>query len=88
MMDASSSGPAVKKQEEDDKSEKRDVKPVVKTLNRVPRELSPGSNANRTECMYQLHTRSLCEFLVILIVLLIICWIECLQKAKDEMRGC
>jgi hypothetical protein len=27
----------VKKQEDDDKAQKQDVKPVVKTLNRVPR---------------------------------------------------
>ncbi|KAF8807749.1 hypothetical protein BYT27DRAFT_7189845 [Phlegmacium glaucopus] len=37
-MDSSgSSNPTIKKQEEDDKNEKRDIKPVPKTLNRVPR---------------------------------------------------
>jgi hypothetical protein len=35
------SGSTVKKQEDDDKGEKRDVKPVVKTLNRVPRTWLP-----------------------------------------------
>ncbi|KAF8898911.1 hypothetical protein BD779DRAFT_1666670 [Infundibulicybe gibba] len=36
-MDSVASGGTIKKQEEDDKGEKRDIKPVVKTLNRVPR---------------------------------------------------
>ncbi|PPQ67094.1 hypothetical protein CVT25_005695 [Psilocybe cyanescens] len=36
-MDSSSTSPVIKKQEDDDKSEKRDIKPVPKTLNRVPR---------------------------------------------------
>lgn len=36
-LGGSGSGSIVKKQEEDDKGEKRDVKPIVKTLNRVPR---------------------------------------------------
>ncbi|TFK36876.1 hypothetical protein BDQ12DRAFT_686019 [Crucibulum laeve] len=37
MDSPSSSAPQIKKQEDDDKAEKRDSKPVVKTLNRVPR---------------------------------------------------
>lgn len=36
-LGGSGSGSIVKKQEDDDKGEKRDVKPIVKTLNRVPR---------------------------------------------------
>jgi len=39
MDPSSSSNPAIKKQDDDDKIEKRDIKPVPKTLNRVPREL-------------------------------------------------
>uniref|UniRef100_A0A8H7Y9W2 Zn(2)-C6 fungal-type domain-containing protein n=1 Tax=Psilocybe cubensis TaxID=181762 RepID=A0A8H7Y9W2_PSICU len=35
-MDSSSTSPVIKKQEDDDKTEKRDIKPVPKTLNRVP----------------------------------------------------
>ena len=38
MDSASSSNTIVKKQEEDDKVDKRDIKPVPKTLNRVPRK--------------------------------------------------
>ncbi|KAF9566152.1 hypothetical protein CPC08DRAFT_658350 [Agrocybe pediades] len=37
MDTSSSTNPAIKKHEDDDKSEKRDLKPVTKTLNRVPR---------------------------------------------------
>ncbi|KAJ3483300.1 hypothetical protein NLJ89_g12074 [Agrocybe chaxingu] len=37
MDSPSSAGPVIKKQEDDDKNEKRDIKPVPKTLNRVPR---------------------------------------------------
>ncbi|KAF9456161.1 hypothetical protein BDZ94DRAFT_1292962 [Collybia nuda] len=36
-LGGNSSSSIIKKQEEDDKGEKRDVKPIVKTLNRVPR---------------------------------------------------
>lgn len=37
MDTASPSSPVVKRNEDDIKEEKPDVKPVVKTLNRVPR---------------------------------------------------
>ncbi|KDR85368.1 hypothetical protein GALMADRAFT_234194 [Galerina marginata CBS 339.88] len=37
MEPTSSTSPVIKKQEDDDKTEKRDIKPVPKTLNRVPR---------------------------------------------------
>ncbi|PPQ63001.1 hypothetical protein CVT24_006107 [Panaeolus cyanescens] len=37
MESSSASAPIVKKQEEDDKAEKREIKPVPRTLNRVPR---------------------------------------------------
>ncbi|KAF8973572.1 hypothetical protein BDZ97DRAFT_1690763 [Flammula alnicola] len=37
MESASASSPVIKKQDDDDKNEKRDIKPVPKTLNRVPR---------------------------------------------------
>ncbi|KAF9479712.1 hypothetical protein BDN70DRAFT_878465 [Pholiota conissans] len=37
MEPVSATSPIIKKQEDDDKSEKRDIKPVPKTLNRVPR---------------------------------------------------
>jgi len=40
MDSAGSSNPTIKKQEDDDKNDKRDIKPVPKTLNRVPRKLS------------------------------------------------
>jgi hypothetical protein len=39
MDSAGSSNTIVKKQEDDDKNDKRDIKPVPKTLNRVPRKL-------------------------------------------------
>ena len=39
MDSATSSNPIIKKQEDDDKNDKRDIKPVPKTLNRVPRKL-------------------------------------------------
>ena len=39
MDSAGSSNPIIKKQEDDDKNDKRDLKPVPKTLNRVPRKL-------------------------------------------------
>jgi hypothetical protein len=39
QMDPSRTGTTIKKQEDDDKAEKRpDIKPAVKTLNRVPRK--------------------------------------------------
>lgn len=44
MEPVSATSPIIKKQEEDDKSEKRDIKPVPKTLNRVPRKSSSRSD--------------------------------------------
>jgi len=38
MQSPPSQSDPVKKQEDDDKAEKRDVKPLPKTLNRVPRK--------------------------------------------------
>jgi hypothetical protein len=40
MDSASSSNAIVKKQEDEEKDDKRDIKPVPKTLNRVPRKLT------------------------------------------------
>lgn len=38
-MEAMTNGDSpIKKQEDDDKGEKRDIKPIPKTLNRVPRK--------------------------------------------------
>jgi len=39
MDSAGSSNPIIKKQEDEEKNDKRDIKPVPKTLNRVPRKL-------------------------------------------------
>lgn len=39
MDSAGSSNAIIKKQEDEEKNEKRDIKPVPKTLNRVPRKL-------------------------------------------------
>ena len=39
MASAGSSNPIIKKQEDEEKNDKRDIKPVPKTLNRVPRKL-------------------------------------------------
>lgn len=39
VMEAMTNGDSpIKKQEDDDKGEKRDIKPIPKTLNRVPRK--------------------------------------------------
>jgi hypothetical protein len=38
MDSAPTTSPVIKKQEDDDKIEKREIKPVPKTLNRVPRK--------------------------------------------------
>jgi len=38
MESGPTSSPVIKKQEDDDKGEKREIKPVPKTLNRVPRK--------------------------------------------------
>ena len=39
MDSAGSSNAIIKKQEDEEKNDKRDIKPVPKTLNRVPRKL-------------------------------------------------
>jgi hypothetical protein len=39
MDSTGSSNPIIKKQEDEEKNDKRDIKPVPKTLNRVPRKL-------------------------------------------------
>jgi hypothetical protein len=39
MDSAGSSNSTIKKQEDEEKHDKRDIKPVPKTLNRVPRKL-------------------------------------------------
>jgi hypothetical protein len=41
MDSAGSSNAIIKKQEDEEKNDKRDIKPVPKTLNRVPRKLPP-----------------------------------------------
>lgn len=43
MQSPPSQSDPVKKQEDDDKAEKRDVKPLPKTLNRVPRKSTQPS---------------------------------------------
>jgi len=60
MESERNSSPVIKKQEDDDKTEKREIKPVPKTLNRVPRKFrahlpmskfSPSSPSHNRRCL-------------------------------------
>lgn len=60
MESGPTSSPVIKKQEDDDKPEKREIKPVPKTLNRVPRKFRahmrmskflPSSPSHNRRCL-------------------------------------
>lgn len=64
MDSAGSSNAIIKKQEDEEKNEKRDIKPVPKTLNRVPRKLLKPChwNFNLSFCSVHKITRCLREY--------------------------
>ena len=88
-MDSAGSSNAIIKDEEKS-TDKRDIKPVPKTLNRVPRKLLKNLSLELSFCsVHQIKgacvskmTLSAIRFSRISISP------ECLQKTKDEMRGC
>lgn len=67
-MDSSGGASSPQKLEIDEKPEKRDTKPVVKTLNRVPRKLSHPSLSDLDWQYSHFHRviRSLCQLIYIL----------------------
>jgi len=88
-MDSSGSlGNAVKKQEDDGRDDKRDVKPIPKTLNRVPRTSFGCWRA----VILIFCCRSMCESpfaptVSVRVSMSVPGPLERLSEAKDEMRG-
>jgi hypothetical protein len=89
MESAPTSSPVIKKQEDDDKAEKREIKPVPKTLNRVPRKFRaplcmskflPSSLSHNRRCLCKSPLFYLKELLAELSFRS-----ECLSEAKNAM---
>jgi len=77
----------IKKQEDDDRAPKQEVKPVVKTLNRVPR-MAIIFDIHRLLTLFCMLSRCLCTSLCMALLRLPNCAVaECVQKAKNALRG-
>ena len=57
MDSAGSSNTIIKKQEDEEKNDKRDIKPVPKTLNRVPRKLLKNLSLEFGTLIFALFTK-------------------------------
>ena len=89
MESGPTSSPVIKKQEDDDKGEKREIKPVPKTLNRVPRKFRAHLHMSKFSPSSPSPTRRcLCEFLFFYLAELLTelsFRSECLSEAKNAV---